>query len=101
MAYAVDVLYFKQRDDGLIIREIAIASVDSVENPKLYLYKPPFAWYKLSKKFRRKSLFLELYHHGLDYKSGTLEFNSIIQIPKSHLSDATRVMFTTMLSKNG
>ena len=91
MAYAVDVLYFKERDDGLTIKEMAIASVDSVENQKLYLFKPPFAWYKLSKNFRRKNLFLELYHHGLDWKSGTLEFNSIIPILQSHLSDATRV----------
>ena len=89
MAFVVDVLYFKQKDDGLIIKEMAIVSTDSDENPKVYLFKPPFSWYKLSKECRRKNLFLELYHHGLDWKSGTLEFNSIISVLQSHLSDAT------------
>ena len=74
MAYVVDVLYFKQTDDGVIVIEMAIASVDSIENLILYLFKSPFAWYKLFKKSRRKNLFLEFYHHGLEWKSVTYDF---------------------------
>ena len=99
MAYVVDVLYFKQTDDGLIVKEMAIASVNSIENPKVYLFKPPFAWYKLSKKCRRKNLFLELYHHGLEWKSGTYEFSSIISLLQLNLSDATIVYVNSNVIK--
>ena len=100
MAYVVDVLYFNQTDDGLIVKEMAVGSVNTIENPKVYLFKPPFSWSKLSKKSRRKNLFLELYHHGLEWKSGIYEFNSIISILQLHLSDATIIYVNNHEIKN-
>ena len=92
MAYVVDVLFFKHKKQTQIAKEMAIASVEEDnENAKVFLFKPPFCWSKLSRKYRRENIFQELYNHGLTWDSGEVEFHSVGSILKSTLQNARTV----------
>lgn len=99
MAYALDVLYFKHSDDVIIAKEMAIVSIYHEEKPTVSLFKPPFSWSRLSKSNRRENLYRELYEHGLDWKSGTLEFNSIFSILYKNLSNAIKIYVNSNCKK--
>ena len=89
MAYVVDVLFFKHKKQTRIVKEMATASVEeNIEKAKVFLFKPPFCWSKLSRKYRRENIFLELYNHGLTWDSGEIEFHSVGSVLKSTLQNA-------------
>ena len=91
MKYAVDMQGFKQPVDDFIIKELAIVPIESNSNPIIYLFKSPFAFNVLDKKYQKENRWLEYCYHGIPWTSGTISYDQVGFILREVMSDATTV----------
>ena len=70
MSYGVDFRYFRQPGGDLLVKEIAIISLEKDSDPTVLLFKAPYHWRRLPEKCRNKNLYIQRNFHGLAWDSG-------------------------------
>ena len=65
MDYAVDMQVLKKPGNDFILKDLAFVSLNDDDMPIVYHFKPPFPWRRLTDKYKRENLRLELCYHGL------------------------------------
>lgn len=81
------------------VKELAIVPLNYDEEPLVRLFKPPFPWRRLTEKYKRHNLWLELYYHGLTWSSGDLKYSEHKFVIQDTLKDATRIFTSGDLKK--
>lgn len=99
MEYAVDMQGFKKPGNDFVLKELAILPLQDDAEPVVLLFKEPFPWRKLTQKYKRQNLWLELYHHGLSWDSGDHEYTEIGNILREGLQDASKIFVIGDLKK--
>ncbi|OXU16602.1 hypothetical protein TSAR_011900 [Trichomalopsis sarcophagae] len=61
----------------IIIKELAAIDIKGTIIPRVYVFRPPCAWYQLTKKES-----LQRNYHGLDWDNGSEPFSDIPQVFK-------------------
>lgn len=87
----MDVQGFKKPGNDFVLKELAICPLDIDEDPCVILFKPPFPWRKLSEKYKRENLHLEMCEHGLDWSTGDYDYTEIGKILQDSLKGATKI----------
>jgi hypothetical protein len=72
-------------DGGFFAKELAITNGAQSNH---YLFQLPIAFKSLSEKDRKTANYLTYKIHGLPYSSGTVSYNEIDEIIRTHLCDA-------------
>lgn len=99
MEYAVDVQGFKKGGNDFVLKELAILPLEEDSVPVVHLFKQPFSWRKLSNKYKRENLYLELCYHGLSWNSGEREYTEIGNILRDGLQDAKNIFVIGDINK--
>jgi len=82
------------------LKELAILPLNCDEEPLIRMFKPPFPWYRLPQKYKRHNLWLECYYHGLDWKSGDLNYSEHKYVICDTLKHATKTFVSGDLRKS-
>jgi len=100
MEYAVDMQGFTMPGKNYALKELAILPLNYDEEPLVRLFKPLFSWPRLTEKYKRQNLWLELYHHGLEWNSGDLDYSELNFVIRDTLKDAVKIFVSGDLKKN-
>lgn len=105
MQYIVDMQGFKQPGNDYILKELAIASLSSnnqqqQQDPAVYLFKPPFAWERLTAKYKRENEWLKQCYHGIPWNIGNVPYTEIANVLRENLKDASKILVMGSLKKN-
>ena len=92
MEYVVDMQGFKKPGNDYVLKELAIAPLQGDEEPVVLLFKPPFPWRKLTEKYKRQNLWLELCYHGIAWNSGEHDYDQIGTILRDGLQHAKKIL---------
>ena len=92
MEYAVDMQGFKQRGNDFVLKELAILCLSDNSEPLVWLFKEPFAWKRLTDKYRKENQWLENNSHGIPWSSDNVDYTHIDEIIRETLKDATRII---------
>lgn len=76
MEFILDFQGFKNENNGFIIKELAIISVDETIND-LHLFQPPYSFHHLPDHLKIQVQWLEKHFHGLLWNSGHKNFNEL------------------------
>lgn len=92
MEYVVDMQGFKKPGNDYVLKELAILSLNTANaEPIVFLFKPPFSWRRLTEKYKRENLWLELCYHGLEWKSGNIDYTEIEHVLRENLKNAQQI----------
>lgn len=80
MELVVDVQGFKQPNNNFVVKELALAPLNTDEGPTSYLFKPPFDWTQLPAKYKSENLWVERNYHGLSWNSGDVPYEKLEEI---------------------
>ncbi|WP_316206572.1 hypothetical protein [Escherichia coli] len=95
----MDLQGFKKPCKEFVLKELAAVPLVESAEPTVHLFKPPFPWKKLTTKYKRKNLWLELCYHGLAWNSGDHEYTEIEKILRQTLQNATQVFVIGQVKK--
>lgn len=89
MVVIVDLQGFKRPSNVFVLKELAIVK-EGVILPISYIFKPPKTchWDDLPSKYKRQNTWLTQFHHGIDWKSGSEDYENILSILTTHLKKA-------------
>ena len=87
----MDMQGFKKPGNDYVLKELAIVPLNTDTEPIVLLFKPPFPWRRLSEKYKRQNLWLELCYHGLAWNSGEYDYDKIGSILQDGLQDAKTI----------
>lgn len=85
--YILDFQSFKNVNNELVIKEMAILHIDQ-EHPKVFLFKEPFEWDSLAIRYKVENKWLQNHYHHLKWSSGEESYENVIKIIKDTLFDA-------------
>ena len=93
MQYLVDLQGFKQPVNDYVLKELALVAVESPHaEPAVLLFKPPYAWRRLTEKYRRENEWLKRRYHSLQWDSGEHEYGDIANVLRRYLPKASRII---------
>ena len=93
MQYLVDLQGFKQPVNDYVLKELALVSVESDEEPLVLVFKPPYPWRRLTDKYKSENEWLTRCYHGLDWNAGDHEHTLIGEVLRDSLSKR-KIQFT-------
>ena len=99
MDYAVDMQGFKKPGNDFVLKELSFVSLNDDDVPIVHLFKPPFPWRRLTDKYKRENLWLELCYHGLSWNSGKWDYTEIRNILQDAFKDAKRIFVIGEIKK--
>ena len=99
MDYAVDMQGFKKPGNDFVLKELSLVSLNDDDEPYVLLFKPPFSWRRLTDKYKRENLWLQLYYHGLSWNSGDWDYIEIGKILQDAFKDANRIFVIGKIRK--
>lgn len=99
MDYIVDMEGFKQEENECVLKELAILPVSRSDDVRVFLFKPPFPWRRLTQKCKHENLWYKHFYHGLNWKSGKYSYDQIYHILRENLSDASTVFVNGKIRK--
>ena len=99
MDYAVDMQGFKKPGNDFVLKELAFVSLKDDDVPIVHLFKPPFPWRKLTDKYKRENLWLELCYNGLSWNSGDWNYSEIGNLLLDAFKDAKRIFVISEIKK--
>ena len=90
MSYGVDFQYFRQPGGDLLVKEMAIISLETDSDPTVLLFKAPYHWRRLSEKLRNKNLYIQRNLHGLAWDSGFHDYKELGSLIRETLQDSSK-----------
>ena len=91
----MDMQGFKKPGNDFVLKELSFVSLNNDDVPIVHLFKPPFPWRRLTDKYKRENLWLELCYHGLSWNSGDWDYTEIGKI----LQDAKKIFVIGEIKK--
>ncbi|XP_043284952.1 uncharacterized protein [Venturia canescens] len=89
MEYLVDVQGFQYHN--FIVKELAVAPLNSPDYPLVFLFQPPTPWSEIPARYKGVNLWLERNYHRLRWSAGDVPYDEVENVLRSVLRDASTV----------
>lgn len=98
MGYIIDVQCFNGSDNELVVKELAVTSLDG-SIFQHFIFKPPYSKHCLSVKQISQNNWLQKFYHGFHWDDGFIEYENLKFILSSIINPDEKNVFVKGLEK--
>ncbi|KAL7302398.1 hypothetical protein TKK_0005054 [Trichogramma kaykai] len=94
--YLLDVVGFRDNENKLIVKELALMPISFDMEPQSWIFNPPFHQNQLDEDTRLLNDHAS-YWHGLSWDSGEIDYKRVGDILREHLKNAKTIYVTNFV----